>query len=152
MADGGVFFSNLVFFAFMKQWESCLHKYQTQALLRIIVQLEASGYICAESSCISEVFTNLVPFPSYRSSEFEVTHPFVIGGVGLLPAALAGVKLSAVHTFRGLGELQKSRGPYKTAQQLHFSIICSKTEGDTWLEGSAHSLTHFSSYGCKGSG
>lgn len=46
-----------------------------------------------------------------------------------------------MHTLRGLGDLQKSGGPYRTIQQLPLSITCPKTEGDSWVQGSAHPLT-----------
>lgn len=104
-----VFFSNLVFLAFMKQWDSCLHKYQTQALLRIMVQLEASGYICAKSSCIWGVHKP-PPFP-FLQELWIWSHP-TLCHVELdffFPAALvmAGMELGVMDTLRGLGELLK---------------------------------------------
>lgn len=94
-------------------------------------------------------------FPSCRSSEFEVTQPFVIWGAGPFPAALvkAGIKLGAMHTLRGLEELQKSGGSYKTL--LKSCPSASPALKQRVLSGFKALLIpspHFSSYSCKGSG
>lgn len=127
---------------------------QTQALLRIMVQLEASGYICAESSCISEVFPNLLPFPSCRSSEFEVAQPFFMCGAGLFPAGLgsSGIKLCAMHTlevsgnFRSLGVLTKLLSSCPPASPALKQRVMSG------FKALPIPSPHLYSYGCRGSG
>lgn len=92
----------------------------------------------------SEVFKP-PPFP-FLQELWILSHPTLCHlELDFFPAALvmAGMELGIMDTLRGLGELQKSGGPYKTAQQLPLSITCPRTEGDIWVQGSAHPLTSF---------
>lgn len=50
---------------------------------RLMVQPETSRYGCMKSSCVSEVFTNHLPFLSCKSPELEVMNPLSSGGFDL---------------------------------------------------------------------